>query len=591
MDKKYSNFFIDCLINEGYDTCFFVAGGNSMHLLEAARHRLECVPVVHELTATIATEYYNEHSSTGRAFAMVTAGPGLTNTITGIAGAWLESRELLVVGGQVKSTDLKSNYLRQRGIQEIGGVELVSSITKASVLVDAPISRKEISELCRLSCTPRKGPVFLEICLDVQAQPYDFQEIDFAVQTASLPQISEIQLQDLIRRLQDAKRPIILIGGGVDRKLAIDLRSKINSMRIPVMTSWNGADRFASDNEMWFGRPDTWGMRFSNILIQQADLVISLGARLGLQQTGFNWQSFVPNGSLIQVDLDTEETSKGHPDVDVVLNVDANSLLESLVHQVSGQCDDWIEHCLKVKKIVVLNDPTNVTAQGYLSPHLFVEHLSELCDNQTSIVPCSSGGANTIMMQNFLNKTGQIFFNNKALASMGYGLAGAIGAAIGNRSRRVVLVEGDGGFSQNSQDLATVVAQDLNLKIFIFSNQGYASIRMTQRNYFGGEYMGCDIDSGLGFPNWEKLADAYGMESVVVNVGYEKDENFLMKWNSVQSCIFIVNIDPEQTYLPKISSRITASGGMESAPLHEMTPPLTAEIQALVDEIAYLPDG
>jgi acetolactate synthase-1/2/3 large subunit len=348
------------------------------------------------------------------------------------------------------------------------------------------------------------------------------------------------------------------------------------------MTSWNGADRFSSDNQMWFGRPDTWGMRFSNLLIQQADLVVALGARLSMQQTGFNWQQFVPNGQVVHIDIDKAETSKGHPTVDWALNVDVNDLLQRLIPITTGDCEDWIVHCNQVKELLPLDDPANETSDGFVSPYKFAEELSHICDSTVSIVPCSSGGANTVMMQSFLNKTGQVFFNNKALASMGYGLAGAIGASIANRHSKVVLVEGDGGFSQNSQDLATVAAQNLNLKMFVFSNHGYASIRMTQRNYFGGDYIGCDTETGLGFPDWEKLAMAYGIGFSRVTPESLSSLGSSKEWTEPGPMLFSVEIDPEQTYFPKITSRIAADGRMESAPLHEMSPELPYEIQNLV---------
>ena len=577
MSEKYAEFFIDWLVEEGYTTCFFVAGGNTMHLLAAARTRVNCIPVVHEVTAAIAAEYFNEHSEGDRAFALVTAGPGLTNAITGIAGAWLESRELLVVGGQVKSSDLATNGLRQRGIQEINGVELVSSITKASVLIDKPLPKNQILEYCELSKEPRRGPVFLEVCLDVQGMPYEEVESQSTKRSFELSHISEDDLQKLKHEIESALRPVLLLGGGIDRSVAELLREQLNRLRVPIMTSWNGADRFAADNEMWFGRPDTWGMRFSNVLLQQADLVVALGARLSMQQTGFNWQEFVPKGKVVQVEIDKSETEKGHPKVDWVLNVDANDLLERLLQVTHGNCEMWIDHCKKVRIALPLDDPNNETADQFISPYKFVEKLSQMCDRETGIVPCSSGGANTVMMQSFLNKTGQIFFNNKALASMGYGLAGAIGAAIANRKKKVVLVEGDGGFTQNSQDLATLAAQNLNVKMFIFSNQGYASIRMTQRNYFGGEYIGCDTDTGLGFPDWEQLASSYGIGFCRVSPDSLDDLKDNASWTQSGPVLFLVEVDPEQTYFPKITSRVASNGQMESAPLHLMSPDLSKE--------------
>jgi acetolactate synthase-1/2/3 large subunit len=183
-------------------------------------------------------------------------------------------------------------------------------------------------------------------------------------------------------------------------------------------------------------------------------------------------------------------------------------------------------------------------------------------------------------MQAFNQRSGQVIITNKGLASMGYGLAGAIGAALADRSRRTVLVEGDGGFSQNLQELATVNVQNLNLKIFIFANNGYASIRMTQKNYFDGAYLGCDIESGLGFPDWQTLAKAFGIKSKILSEDFASDREFLSAWGDAEPWLFVVPVHPEQTYFPKISSQVTATGGMESAPLHKMSPPLSDELIA-----------
>jgi len=551
-----------------------------MHILESCRKSMNCIAVVHEVTAVISAEYFNKHSQAERAFVLVTAGPGLTNAVTGIAGAWLDSRELLVVGGQVKSTDLKSGDLRQRGIQEIGGIEIVESICKEVIRATNPLSRQEVDRLVELTREGRKGPVFIEICIDVQAR---MVTIDGSNNKKSISKktttATEIEVDFVASALSSAERPVILIGGGMDRLSVNALRAELNGLQIPILTSWNGADRFAADNPMWFGRPDTWGMRSANLILQQSDLILALGVRLSFQQTGFNWRAFGPLATIIHVDIDMAESSKGHPRVDQILNVDANDLLSRLVKKVKAECQEWIGLCKEIRDSLPLDDGENKTALGYVSPYKFVEQLSELCDSQTSIVPCSSGGANTVMMQAFLNKTGQIFFNNKALASMGYGLAGAIGAAVADCNRRVVLVEGDGGFSQNSQDLATVVAQNLNLKIFIFANNGYASIRMTQSNYFDGNYIGCDDETGLGFPDWGKLAGAYGLDHLAIDGDISRLEGFHELWNSSKPVLFVVKIDPNQTYFPKISSRVTTDGSMESAPLHEMSPPLADDMR------------
>ena len=577
--EKYADIFVDWLIESGYTTCFFVAGGNSMHLLNACRMKLRCIPVVHEVSAGIAAEYFNEVSSSGRAFVLVTAGPGLTNIVTAISGAWLESRELLVIGGQVKSSDLATGKLRQRGIQEVNGVAIVESTTKVSQRITTPLSKSKIMALINESRTPRKGPCFLEICLDVQAAPVNRVDLetDPPMSSPSLLNISESQLGLLQKLVQNSERPVALFGGGLTRECTNRLLQQIDEWGIPILTSWNGADRYASDRPMWFGRPDTWGMRFANAIIQKSDLVIAFGARLSLQQTGFNWQGFAPDAKIVHVDIDPSELEKGHPLETIKINADANDVLTQIV-KTKIERPEWLSDCIKIKNDLPLNDPGNSFHEGFLQPYEFAEQLSLICNADDTVIPCSSGGANTVMMQSFRNKTGQLFFNNKALASMGYGLAGSIGASLVDTKRRVILVEGDGGFAQNLQELATVSVNQLRLKIFIFANNGYASIRMTQKNYFDGSYLGCDVESGLGFPDWQILAQAFGIDSMTLSEGFQSDPGFLKSWNNNDPCLYVVPVHPEQTYFPKIASQVTASGSMESAPLHRMTPLLSDEV-------------
>ena len=345
------------------------------------------------------------------------------------------------------------------------------------------------------------------------------------------------------------------------------------------MTTWNGADRISSDHPQYLGRPNTWGQRSSNILIQQADVVVAVGTRLGLQQSGFNWQEFVANGKIIHVDIDETELTKGHPTTTLAIHADASDFLEKLLAEISNSnaraWSSWLLEARKVRTALPLSEAVNGYHDGFVNPFDFALQLSTICTESDQIIPCSSGGAFTVMMQAFNQKFGQTVITDKGLASMGYGLAGAIGTSLSHRDRKTVLVEGDGGFAQNLQELATVDVQQLNLKIFIFANEGYASIRMTQRNYFDGGYLGCDTSTGLGFPQWEKLASAYGLSFLTVASNWLDDQEFLDVWHSQNPAMFIVPVHPEQTYYPKISSQVMPSGGMMSAPLHLMTPEIT----------------
>jgi acetolactate synthase-1/2/3 large subunit len=582
--KKYSDVLAGWLAELGYTHCFFVAGGNIMHILESCSHTMTCVPVVHEVAAGIAAEYFNELHTGKKAFAMVTAGPGLTNIVTGIAGAYLESRELLVIGGQVKVPDLARGAVRQRGIQEIDGIAIAAPIAEKAILMETVVDKAAFAEMIRSGVHGRKGPVFVELPLDVQGAQVDEEKLATAVpaEEQRFEPVSEASIAQIAAKLRAAKRPAILLGAGVERATTDELMGKFEALGIPLMVTWNAMDRLGADHALYFGRPNTWGMRYSNILMQQADVLLALGTRLSLQQTGFNWQQFVPGGEVIHVDCDRAELTKGHPKVALAVCGDANAVLRGVVAADLGSHEDWVEFCREVKAALPLVEPVNNTGDGYLSPYVFAEKLSDLTTEDDVVIPCSSGSAFTVMMQTFAQKLGQRVVTNKGLASMGYGTSGAIGAAFAAGGRRTILVEGDGGFMQNLQELGTVSANNLNMKLFLFDDNGYASIRMTQLNYFKGRYVGCDTQTGLGIPKWEPLFAAYGIPSLRIRPGYETDAEFLALFNAPGPAAFLVHIDPMQTYFPKISSRVTASGGMESNPLHRMTPDLDEATAAKV---------
>ena len=575
---KYSDQLIDWLVELDYTHCFFVAGGNIMHLLDSARTRMNCIPVVHEVAAGIAVEYFNQTASNQRAFALVTAGPGLTNIVTAISGAWLEHRDLLVLGGQVKASDLLSNGLRQRGIQEINGISIVQGIAKHALRIENPITEYEFKDIVTDGFTPRMGPVFIEVCLDVQGtQPSRASEAPPTQQVKSVPAVRD-QAKRIRELMRAAERPVWLLGAGLDRQTAWAHREQLETLGFPLLTTWHGADRLSSAAQNYFGRPDTWGQRPANLIINQADLLVVFGARLGLQETGFNWQEYAKNATVIQIDIDRAELEKGHPRVDLSICADANDVIRDLLSDTLPSLPDWMNYSTLIRELIPLNEPSNETRPGYVCPYRFYLEASKIASDRDIWVPASSGGANSVAIQALRQRCQQRVVCDNGLASMGYGLSGAIGASFAQPESRVWLVEGDGGFSQNLQELATVSVNSLNIKIFIFSNEGYGSIRSTQRNYFNGDYLGCDVRTGLGFPSWESLAAAYGVSYYRFDdVGFQNPE-LLSALEGPSAILVEVPIDPLQTYWPKITSRVTEHGGMESNPLYHMTPELPSDL-------------
>lgn len=577
---KYSDFIATTLKELGFTHFFFVGGGNIMHLTGSLAENLTPVPVIHEVAAVIGSEYFNKVSNKNRSLALVTAGPGVTNAITGIAGAYLECRPTLILGGQVKTSDLKNDEIRQRGIQEIDGVSICRPITKDAVRLKTPLKKSDLKELFELPFIGKQGPVFVELPLDVQgSQPPPAAAKNLKVHSTTAT-IEESKITKIVKKINQSKRPVFLLGGGTKRESVRDLVLMCEKSGIPIATTWNGSDLIGSDHCNYIGRPNTWGQRSSNIIIQQSDLVIAIGTRLGLQQTGFNWQQFVPSGQVVMVDIDEAELKKGHPRIDEPILCDSGVFLERLTPLVHGNWREWMEFARSIRANFPLNEDKNnfVPPEGFVQPFKFVEWLSHRSEEDAVIVPCSSGSAFTCMMQAFCQRSNQRVVTNKGLASMGYGLAGAIGAALASPEKKTYLVEGDGGFAQNIQELGTAAILKLNLKIFIFEDQGHASIRMTQRNYFGGKYIGCDLNTGLGLPNWHLIGDVWGIETMSINdlALFETEKAIAMLESNVPA-IFIIRIHPDQTYFPKIASRITEDGGMESNPIHLMSPALSDE--------------
>ena len=597
---KYSDYFIDSLVELGYTHCFFIGGGNILHLLDSARTRLECIPVVHEVSAGIAAEYFNvaNRGTNRRAFALVTAGPGLTNIVTAVGGAWLESRELLVIGGQARTDALSRGTVRQVGHQEIDGRAILKPITKISYRVEEPISFEQISDFVKESKTPRKGPVFLELCLDVTAMHIDLPKHEAAPAAPSADLLTKkaegTDFWSALNQLwSESSRPLILVGGGLDFSTFQDHMDELRALGVPIATTWNAVDYLDFSDPLYAGRPNTYGMRWANGVIQQADLVIAIGARLGLQQTGFAWEDFVPIGKLVRVDIDQEELNRPHPKSDLNLKADANDFLPALLSHLHGakakDLSPWFKHIQLLRDTLPVVESATDQFPGYANPFRLVNELGEALTSDTQVSLCSSGGSYTSAMQAFPQKVGQLLTNNKALAGMGYGLAGAIGTSIAHPTKKTILIEGDGGFAQNLSEVGTVANRKLNLKIFLFSNLGYASIRVSQKAYFNGEYMGCDWDSGLGLPDWKKVFSAYGIESIDIYDQYLKTEGVTELLNAPGPAAFIVNIHPDQSFLPKITSRIFLDGKMKSNPIHLMDPQLEDTTADLV--FKFLPEN
>jgi acetolactate synthase-1/2/3 large subunit len=583
--SKYSDDFMEWLKIAGYTHCFFVAGGNAMHLIESASYRFDCIPFINEVGAAIAADSFNEICEEDkRAFVLVTAGPGLTNVTTAVASAWVDRRELLVIGGQAKSTDLSRGKVRQQGFQEIGGVEILSSITKTSILIDSQIGQDELNQYISMTKVHPKGPVFLEVCLDVTIQETKEKTNHSKPIASKVPIISGVSSENVKKvaaMLRQSSRPIILLGGGVERNSCISDVETLKNLEIPLATTFNGADRIGADYEYYCGRPNWYGSRWANLIIQQADVVVAVGARLGLMQTGYNWKEFVPNGKVVQIEIEEAELNKGFPELELKINCDPNDFLRELCLELNNQdfngIEDWRNLVTKIRSELAVPDKVNFAAPGHVEYYSFTHELVSKLGTTDNINPCSSGGNFESFGRVMLNKTGQKWVTSPGLASMGFGISGGIGMALAYPENRTVVLEGDGGLSQNLQEFGVIRNLNANMKIFIADNGNYGSIKSHQKAAFNNHYIGCDKPTGLWLPDWEYIGKAFDIPTLVLTDKDTFGQDFTDLFESKGPSIFIVKVDPDQVFYPKILSSKNTQGEIVSNPLHMMEPPLTAQ--------------
>jgi acetolactate synthase-1/2/3 large subunit len=589
----------------GYSHCFYLAGGNIMHLVAAFSQYFEMVPVLHEVTAIISVDAFNELSSRSnlernkKAFALVTVGPGLTQAVTGIVGSFIDSREVLIIGGQVKSTDLKNSAERQRGMQEVDGISLIGQFTKFAKRVKEPISREEFRLIVSQTWKNRKGPVFIEVCLDIQGTTHPNQNVIsdeskkfLAQEIEDLKNKSDLQNQLISFRdlISKSKRPLLLLGGGVSLSQG-EIEPLLQFWGLPVATTWNAADRVSASSEFYAGRPNWWGQRWANFVIQQCDLLIVVGSSLGFHQTGFNLESFAPSSALIQIDIDSTAFSRLESKKSICIRVDANQFLSRYLVSVLQGCTEekkawqsWIRYIQFLRqKLPLVEESTMPNKDFFINPYHFIHDLISNFNSDLNIVPCSSGGAYTCTMQVVEQKPNHLIVSSKGLGSMGYGIPAAIGAAFAN-NRITFCIEGDGGILQNIQDLGTIAINNLPIKLFVMSNSGYASIRGTQKNYFEDKVFGCDVQSGVGIPDFGLISRAFGIEyQIITKAEYESGE-WRKNLMSKSPELFEVLVSPEQNFHPRIESKLLDSGTIISNPIHKMYPELNYETEKAVSE-------
>jgi acetolactate synthase-1/2/3 large subunit len=581
---KLSDYVVNFIAKLGVKHVFMLTGGGAMHLNDSVGQcvDIEFVCNLHEQAAAMAAETYGKIAGLGAA--VVTTGPGSTNAVTGVAGAFLDSTPCVFVSGQVKRADLKGDSgLRQLGVQEVDIVSIVAPITKYAVtVVDPQRIRYHLERAAFEATTGRPGPVWIDIPLDVQGAEIDEStlesfEIDEDSDAASgTGDALRADIQRLLRTLRESRRPVLLIGNGVRLAGAQrELEQAIELLGVPILKTWLSHDLVHDGHPLSMGRPGPLAPRGANFALQNADWVLSVGARLDLVMTGYSPERFARGAHKIMVDIDVAELERMRPHVATTLQCDAKVFLRELVQQLD-ECSvpnfsEWTERCREwqLKYPIVLDEYRALPDR--VSTYVFAESLSNATADGEIIVSASSGLGIELFLLTYHAKPRQRVLVTTGLGSMGYGLPAAIGACLASGRRRTVLVDADGGIQLNIQELETIRRLALPIKIFVLNNDGYASIRTSQSRYFG-RLCGADANSGVTLPNIRRVAEAYGLSTTQIasHATLESGIQFVLEYDGPIVCEVLSAIDEPRA--PSLSSARRADGSMVSKPLEDLWP-------------------
>ena len=563
---KVSDYIIEFLVKQGVKDCFMLVGGGAMHLNDSAGSHpgMNYVCCLHEQACAMAAERY-ARCKRDLGVAIVTTGPGVTNTVTAIGAAWIESTPLFIISGQVKRADsLENTGVRSMGVQELEVIPIVESITKYAVkLKDPQMVRYELEKCVAIARQGRPGPVLLDVPLDVQASFVEEDTLASYNDEYKKPVIKAETIDEVVKLLETAKRPVFYGGGGVYMSNASDafvqLAEKYN---IPVMTTWNGIDIIWNDHPLYMGRPGGIGQRAANFIIQSCDLLVTFGTRLASLQTGFNYDDYARDAKMVMVDIDPAELNKAklHPYLKV--ECDVKDFIEQMLNQDVNIPDhqNWIKACKDVvAQFPNINDEWR-KADEPANSYLLVESLSKQMKADDVYCGGRAGTCVDTIIHAFQVKKGQRVIATKGLSSMGYGLPAAIGAA--------------------------VAYPGIPLKIFVLNNHGYATIVSTQTNVFKGHFVGCNSDSNLDLGDIKAVAEAYGIKTYSITKNSEIDSVIAEVLNHEGPALCDVNVSIVQPIQPRQASFKNEKGQMQSRPLEDMRPFLEREeIDAILNEL------
>ena len=585
MQIKLANYMADFFSAHDIHDVFTITGGGAMHLNDAFGHHsgLHCTYNHHEQACAMAAEAYARLTG-NLALVCVTSGPGGTNAITGVMGGWLDSIPMFVVSGQVKfTTTIRSTDvpLRQLGDQEFNITDCVACMTKYSVMVTEPNTiAYHMEKALYLATHGRPGPVWIDVPLNVQGAMIETDTLTYydPEEDADIlpPEPTDEAIRQILEQIGQAKRPVILAGGGIRTGKAYELFLQvIERLNIPVVTAWNAHDTLWDDHPLYCGRPGTIGTRGGNFVMQNSDLLISFACRMNIRQISYEWKNFADQAYKIAVDIDAGELQKPTLSIDLPIHADIKAVFEKIL--ATGYLNpaqhhaDWLGWCRGINQKYPAVIPQYKEGQPPLNPYVFMRALSEHL-NEGEVTVTGNGSACVCSFQAMRILPNQRLFTNSGCASMGYGLPAAIGSAVAKKGHRIICLDGDGSIQMNLQELQTVVHNHLNIKIFWLNNNGYHSIRQTQTNVFHENFCGVDEASGVSFPSAERIAAAYQIPFVRAENPDTLHADFRRALEIEGPVICEAVLSPKQPFEPKLSSRVLPDGRIVSPPIDDMYP-------------------
>lgn len=579
MKKRVADLVMEILCDKGIRDCFAVVGGGAMHLDNALALNKDMNKYFnhHEQACAMAAEAYARLSG-NLAVVCITSGPGGTNTLTGVMGAWQDSLPLLILSGQVRyetTIEAAGLSLRYRGVQEFDILNSVKNMTKYAVMVKDPLAiKRELCKAINIAMSGRRGPVWLDIPLDVQSVVVDEEALYKVEDREGLPKVRIEELTRLMTRLKQAKRPCILAGNGIRNSHNIEaFRKLVDKLGIPVIGGAIAADAMYRDHKMFYGMSGSIGTRVGNFIVQNADVIVAMGCSMGYKMTGFAQEKFAPRAYIVVVDIDENEIKKPGIKINQWIDSDLGLFLEeALVAMEPIKVDEeWQNYCERLRDRFSPFEPGEKVEKDERVCAYYFWKIYEQYESSDSITILGNNTANSAKLQIGVKQKDQRIIANNNCGAMGADLPEAIGAAVAS-GKSVVCITGDGSIMMNLQELQTIIHYRLPVKIVVFENNGYGAIRQTSKSFFDDVHIGCTPASGISFPSFQKIAEAFGYPYRLCKTNAEVNASLAWLFAEPEFALLEVSQKLDDPISPKIMSRLVSDGSFMTPALHDMAP-------------------